>query len=923
VIAVALLPVMLPARGLIRALKNDTAATSFLTTLWQVHGAAVGLTVAVVLFVFQVFTARSRGSVHEFAAGTGFFPIFYASVAGIALDGLVLLGYGHGAPGGWAATWAAVWSLVTLVLLVVLVLTSLRTIDSRALHRRRLHRSQSLVATEVERIIFDRIASVALIGECTRIGIDAEGAAPDGAVALSAGRAGTVTDVRLRPLRRAAREAREGQVARPRIAIYVGANVGAETDWLHLPRVVANQVPSLSRTLKIRKREQQLLRDTIADLHEDALLAIGAPAPKTYDEIVDTYAEMLSAVPETWARYGLTLEDDVGVSVSEFELSFFDLLRGNLYEEALHALAGRDRDVAQSIINLPIDVARRAVDARALALHGQMLSLFVSLQDALLSSDSRARNELLEWSWLRLYELGSSIKWAFLQNGGDDEREVGRKALVRTFRAFAELFRDLLEHDPTSSLSELNGYWDDIVEDRRGGGGVMHALVLARKVNRLGLCFWTLRRYQLRRDERWLEPFRAMAGYLGDVRSLARVLSAALESEHERGSTFSDWVLHEQPKRRVHVGTIDHDLVRTFVVLALARIDPDGEPPTLDPDLWLVNHLRVNDPQPLVDSVVSDLSLAAALPAERLAERAAMLIEVLRAVIARRDTYEEEQAIEAPLEERLVDEFRSAVLEHWNDHRLFRAGFAAAHAITRGDGGVPEETIIRQKARLTKRLFVSEPRVVGHTMRARQAAVLPSKEERRRFLDAAGVAEALPEANEPLHEAVRAAVADLRGSGFDPTIIFTPLDFQLVEALQLEAAIGWGGEARPPDWLVAENHAQFVGTIDEVPVAQATGIPDDRLLIIDFGGFGRWREWPVEGETMLDVRVTAYTPERARETAAAALARDGIDPSEEELRTATRKLELSVVIELAHAVAIEGVQRDALRWVPIPPREEG
>lgn len=83
-----------------QVLSTSDESSALIGAMWQVQGAALGLSLAVVLFVFQSVFNRLGGSLRDFAEETWLFPIFYAGLVGLVLDGVVLLGGGHGAPGG-------------------------------------------------------------------------------------------------------------------------------------------------------------------------------------------------------------------------------------------------------------------------------------------------------------------------------------------------------------------------------------------------------------------------------------------------------------------------------------------------------------------------------------------------------------------------------------------------------------------------------------------------------------------------------------------------------------------------------------------------------------------------------------------------------------------------------------------------------
>ena len=110
-----------------RRFEDPSRAESFLQALWHVQGATLAIALAVVIFVFQaVYASRQSGSLRQFAEETGIFPIFFFGVYAVVLDGVVLLGGGYGAPGGWAATWATMWAVIEGGLLVVLFVSTIR-----------------------------------------------------------------------------------------------------------------------------------------------------------------------------------------------------------------------------------------------------------------------------------------------------------------------------------------------------------------------------------------------------------------------------------------------------------------------------------------------------------------------------------------------------------------------------------------------------------------------------------------------------------------------------------------------------------------------------------------------------------------------------------------------------------------------------
>jgi hypothetical protein len=75
----------------------------YLTVLWQVDGAALGLSLAVLVFAFQAYAQSPYGgSLSEFASDTAAMWIVFIGLTSLFVDGLALLGVGRGGSEGWA-----------------------------------------------------------------------------------------------------------------------------------------------------------------------------------------------------------------------------------------------------------------------------------------------------------------------------------------------------------------------------------------------------------------------------------------------------------------------------------------------------------------------------------------------------------------------------------------------------------------------------------------------------------------------------------------------------------------------------------------------------------------------------------------------------------------------------------------------------
>lgn len=137
---------------------DPTEASEFLRTLWQVEASVLALSITVIVFAFQAVSISGYNiKLYEFAQDVHLFPVFYVGIVGLVVDGLVLLGFGNGAPAGGASSWAIIVSGSSFPLLALLFTNTVHALDPDELHRRRLVRIREEVSRAVEREIFERI----------------------------------------------------------------------------------------------------------------------------------------------------------------------------------------------------------------------------------------------------------------------------------------------------------------------------------------------------------------------------------------------------------------------------------------------------------------------------------------------------------------------------------------------------------------------------------------------------------------------------------------------------------------------------------------------------------------------------------------------------------------------------------------------
>lgn len=888
---------------------------AFLQALWQVEGATLAISITVVVFVFQaVYASRLRGSLRQFAQETFLFPIFFAGVYAIGLVGLVLLGGGYGAPGGWAATWVAVTGGLLGVLLIFLFISTISAIEPRALHKRRLARARREIERETERIILQRIATNLLGRFCADHGIEFSpgyAVTPSRtAVGVRPEVAGEVQDIKLRPLRRLGKAAEVLKLPKPRLRAYPDERVSEALDVFWAEPRVLSYVPEYMSVVKVGKSDgERAFKATIKQLHDEATTLIANPVPGEYGDILDVYEDMVVALPTTWAEYGQEYGPGVASSITIFEFDFLDDVEHDLYDQIRSAVRGSNREIAHDALHFPLRIGYRSMDLRASALSVRMLRLLVAGIDALIRSpmDAQTKKELLSSVVTSLESYGSYyVQPKITDDDSDAEtREFGRVAMLQLYESIAEICKRILDFDSTQlDLAEMfNGLYEKFfrrwepqhegpwrfelehaeqagvdqerldalraaVESREVLVALHDELDDARLMQRLGLMFWVLRRLRETGSPDWAAAWPVFANYFGDVTKLARVTDKAIEADFQDRNRWSWWILETLETGEAHAIGVDGELIDTFIVRALQLVSPDGPAPKIDPMDWTRG--RLDDPAARIQAVIEKPNLGALLPTERLPERAAVLAEALVAANRTRQDREDQQTIDAPISDAKVEEFRTHLFSAFKGERWLHDVLATSGAIETV-GAEPGESVGGSEINdwFPRYLFIDDSRVVGGDISARQAGVGIASHERERFVAELREAPvAAPNAEDSLADQLRALIAQFRADGYDPTIIFVPLSWSVLQSLELERYRGNGGELEPPEWSARDNRVgTAVGAFEGIPVCQTRRELEDRIVVVDLSRFATWRDWVPDGEEVF-FRLKYHNDVEAAEVAA-------------------------------------------------------
>jgi hypothetical protein len=250
------------------------------------------------------------------------------------------------------------------------------------------------------------------------------------------------------------------------------------------------------------------------------------------------------------------------------------------------------------------------------------------------------------------------------------------------------------------------------VEENPARAKIKDELEIWRAAQRFALLWWSLRRLRETGDTAFVDAWNAFVGYFDDLSTTARVVDRAMEVKFHDRAQWSTWYLSELPMGQAHYVAVDRELLQTFVVLALNRVNPDGPAPQLEPLEWLAN--RAHDVRQMVEGVLANEGLRPLLPKDRLEDHADRVGEAIEAMLRAREQQEEQRFIDSPLDHDAVEAFRQAVRDAWVSQRLVGPALLDAGMYEVGGGELRDETRWGiQPQLILKGLFVPEPRVLG------------------------------------------------------------------------------------------------------------------------------------------------------------------------------------------------------------------
>lgn len=924
------------------------ASGQWLRTTWQVVAATLALSLTIMVFALEIFgrtgAVRYGGTLNAFAERVGLISAFRLGVIALVVDGAVLAGIGHGAPGGWAALVACTVSAAAIFNLPFVLTRVLRETGENQARKARTTAIRKAITKSVRSQVIETLCDSELQRLAEEDGFDVQAfMAPDilpGEVVIKAENEGTVQDVKVRKLVKVAQTLEEqGRVS---LRIRVGSHVEEGSTLLVLPRGAPGNVISVAQKIvRCGERAPDDLVDHLAQLHDDALEAIRYGRPAAYDDIADTYVAALMEFPAAWATYKQEYDASIASGLSVIPTGPVSQVQRSLYEEMTLAAEG-NREIMFEAAALPIRIVRQAMDVRASGLLPKMLALYPQMYTIGASTPGEVSSLLKERSWIHLKEILRYPIRPRIESLSKEARSQAIEDARQVYKHFVTLLRFAVDGADVDGLTKADDAWEeslrflgfvdadpseleyleaelargidvqdelDAARSNLAISTAIKSLAEFRSAARLSLLAWVRHKSESLDETDSIEMINCLARRFGSVASVANATAKALalETENRHADLISDWILYEEGEG-VHTISSDSHLLAAFAATSLLQIRSGSPVPQIEAASWLAQY---------EDQIKQELKRIAADPrllniaTTDATERAALLADAIASAASRWREHEAAEVRNAPLHQPYVDEFEKMALDAMNDSRLVPKLLDYRDAVVHEEKPPPDPDNLALETFLPKELFIENERMLGRDWTARDFGQSIAFLETQRFLQVLASNGKPVDAENDFNAAVRSTISTMEIEGYSPSIAFFPVNFRLLRELNLP----YGANAVPlPTGLDLGESARsgFRGLIEDVAVFQSPDVPDDRLCIIDLEASSIAHVWQVDRSDQM--HVAAIEEQLAGEI----IARSGNTTSAEPESSQVLDLMSQVRVTACLDVTFELNDQGAVRWVEIP-----
>ncbi len=378
-----------------RASAGISAATSSsLQVLWQVQAASVGLVVTLVVFVFGLLPAGSRGMLtyRQFLRRTHAVELTLFDVGSLLFIGLVLLGVGHQVPSttasgahGWALTVATIAALVSIASIVVLLAWTVRALDPAENEAVRTEYRRCVLAQEVRREIRERV-SLTVTSRLSMAGVIEFSPAflwPGGKVTTGGSGSRVVRDVSVWRLRLLGWHASRAGLGQPVLRVWPGRVVPPSAPLLTIDLSSGSPARWWARgCIRTSGVPVDQLTPALDTLHAETLDDIRADRPVEATAGMRRLADLCAVIWQAYAAYGLAYDHDARRAFYPYRPTIGERLMDLLDDELRAAAASRDDKIRWDASALPRHLAGEALAERASLTVQQSLGMLLSVYSA-------------------------------------------------------------------------------------------------------------------------------------------------------------------------------------------------------------------------------------------------------------------------------------------------------------------------------------------------------------------------------------------------------------------------------------------------------------------------------------------------------------------------------------------------------------
>jgi hypothetical protein len=874
-LAVAVAGLFIPSRLGFRALADSSDARDFLSQMWQVSGASVGLSIAVVVFAFQgASSGRLATALRDYAVRTPLLIVVYLGISALVVDALALLDVGYSAPAGWAASWATDVSAVSILSVAFLFAAALRSIDPQVLYGRRIAAIRRQAALAVRHEARLRIGVNLMTIDAAKHGYAFSlFAMPSAGEVIRANGTGEVRDINLRRLHSLAKACRDAGGGKLVVAAYPGRELTSNGIILVIPPGTAGaRKPASAVVIRTpRWRPRADLEHNAQQLHEDAIRAINESSLLSYGMARDAQVELLLSLPRMWHLLGQQFSPEIASGFSLTGQSPADIVGRNLYEQAARAAAKGEREIALEAGYVPVDVARHALELGAPGLGAQMMGLLRSI--ASMAQESDVSRLLREHVLLNLSTYLEAMVGPRLTESGraDDVRLEAETFLEQGLNAVADMAKDAVERrdvgffrEADRQLNQILASWlDDEAEAYRPDSlskRLAQQAGSARAQLHFCLSAWVLHRL-------WEQPqddvFAAMLqAVLGSYPTADRALRAAeLVQGRDKPGKLSDWLLSEMTPGAAQVIDSTTPLHR-FAALVLLREGCTGSC-RIEESSWLegASDALLRE----MDALVSATQVwAAAGPGCDASTARSAASAALSQAVARQRERDEQELISAVVTDRARQAFRDGVKQGWDASRRAATVLRAAGSPVRPDDGAMPATVIG----LPRLLIGKEAAVrgdyetglksLGNDLGKRLGAA-----ESEKIYQLLGQSPVIaPAAGQDFPGHVTQALAQMRREGYDPKLLIVGEDWRVASDLPVEPL----PEGSLPSGA-APGVLGILGQFEGMLVMRAVGQPADWAVLVDPSRWDGSHEWAGPHGDAIEARLDGFTEAEAADLA--------------------------------------------------------